>query len=67
MIEKYEQTPLVVYFLIFEKDIQWSDVGVKASNKFLQKIWNLNYQISIREDKKNDKTLVAKFNSKLYQ
>ena len=25
-----------------EKDIQWSDTGVAASNKFLQRIWNLN-------------------------
>ena len=25
-----------------EKDVQWSDTGVISSNKFLQKIWNLN-------------------------
>ncbi len=35
-----------------EKDVQWSDVGVSSANKFLQKIWNLNYQISKRVDKK---------------
>ena len=28
-----------------EKDIQWSDVGVASANKFLQKIWNLNFVI----------------------
>ena len=28
-----------------EKDIQWSDVGVASANKFLQKIWNLNFLI----------------------
>ena len=28
-----------------EKDIQWSDAGVVSSNKFLQKIWNLNQLI----------------------
>ena len=38
-----------------EKDIQWSDVGVFSSNKFLQKIWNLNQTILNRVDtKKND-------------
>ena len=35
-----------------EKDVQWSNVGVSSSNKFLQKIWNLN--ISIFNMKKND-------------
>ena len=29
-----------------EKDVQWSDTGVDSANKFLQKIWNLNYLIS---------------------
>ncbi len=39
-----------------EKDIQWSDTGVFSSNKFLQKIWNLNQTIiSRRDDKKNEK------------
>jgi len=45
-----------------EKDIQWSDVGVISSSKFLQKIWNINYQISKRQDKKSDEALEAKFN-----
>ena len=36
-----------------EKDIQWSDNGVSAANKFLQKIWNLNS--SIINDKKKKK------------
>lgn len=35
-----------------EKDVQWSNVGVSSSNKFLQKIWNLN--ISILNRKTND-------------
>ena len=39
-----------------DKDIQWSANGVEAANKFLQKIWNLNYLISTRVDKKSDKT-----------
>ena len=29
-----------------EKDVQWSDVGVVAANKFLQKVWNLNFKLS---------------------
>ena len=45
-----------------EKDVQWSDVGVASSNKFLQKIWNLNIEIISREEKKIDKKLIDKFN-----
>ena len=32
-----------------EKDIQWTDNGVVSANKFLQKIWNLNFIISSRK------------------
>ena len=28
-----------------EKDVQWSDEGIKASYKFIQKIWNLNFLV----------------------
>ena len=48
-----------------EKDVQWSDSGVVSANKFLQKIWNLNYSISIRENKKSDKSKEIKFNSEI--
>ena len=34
-----------------EKDVQWSDVGVIAANKFLQKVWNLNNSIFKRPEK----------------
>ncbi len=44
-----------------EKDVQWSDTGVVSANKFLQKIWNLNYSLSIRKDKKSNKELEKKF------
>ncbi len=37
-----------------EKDIQWSDTGVFSSNKFLQKIWNLNQTILKRTNTKKD-------------
>ena len=29
-----------------EKDIQWSDEGIKSSYKFVQKLWNLNKKIN---------------------
>ncbi len=44
-----------------EKDIQWSDTGVAAANKFLQKIWNLNYLVSIRKEVQSDKKLEENF------
>ena len=44
-----------------EKDIQWSDTGVSSSNKFLQKIWNLNVQIISRKKAECDSKIVKKF------
>ena len=44
-----------------EKDVQWSDTGVVSANKFLQKIWNLNYLVSIRKDRKSNKEFEKKF------
>ena len=44
-----------------EKDVQWSDTGVSSANKFLQKLWNLNHQISTRKDKKTKQDLDKKF------
>ncbi len=46
-----------------EKDIQWSDQGVNASYKFLQKIINLNNQILNRADKKNNDEVLKKLES----
>ena len=50
-----------------EKDVQWSDSGVASSNKFLQKIWDLNYSIFIRKemkiDKKSEKDFILTINS----
>ena len=45
-----------------EKDIQWSDVGVTAAYKFLQRIWDLNYLISIRKEKDISLSDDGKFN-----
>ena len=48
-----------------EKDVQWSDTGVLSANKFLQKIWNLNHQISIRKDLKKNEKLDKEFELKI--
>ena len=48
-----------------EKDVQWSDTGVVSANKFLQKVWNLNYLISKREEKDIDKKVEVNFISKI--
>ncbi len=45
-----------------EKDVQWSDSGVVSSNKFLQKIWNLNKIICDRKEKKADIKITESFN-----
>ena len=42
-----------------EKDIQWSDTGISASYKFLQKLWSLNEKII------NNKTKFSKFDNEL--
>ena len=44
-----------------EKDVQWSIVGVAAANKFLQKIWDLNFTIINSSNKSSDKELEKKF------
>ena len=60
MIKKYG-ADAVRWFILSdsppEKDIQWSDTGVASSNKFLQKIWNLNFSIINRKKKKINKKL----------
>ncbi len=47
-----------------DKDVQWSNQGVNASYKFLQKIWNLNSSILNRSDVKTIKALEEEFNDK---
>ena len=46
-----------------DKDIQWSNQGVNASYKFLQKIWNLNIIILDRKEKKTSKLLEEQLKS----
>ena len=45
-----------------EKDVQWSDSGVASSNKFLQKIWNLNLVILNRNEQTEVLDTMKKFN-----
>ncbi|MDA9624424.1 leucine--tRNA ligase, partial [Pelagibacteraceae bacterium] len=48
-----------------EKDVQWSNQGVNAAFKFLQKIWNLNSLIISRNDQKGDKLEEEKLNQEV--
>ena len=54
-----------------EKDIQWSNVGVAAANKFLQRVWNLIYSVSKKNketsDKVQEKEFVKKINTFMYK
>ncbi len=53
-----------------EKDIQWSDTGVASANKFLQRIWDLNYSIKNKtesSDQKSDKDFTLKINDFVYK
>ena len=45
--------------------MQWSDVGVAAANKFLQKIWNLNFNISNKKHDTSDKIAEKNFNDEV--
>jgi len=48
-----------------DKDVQWSDTGVAASNKYLQKIWNLNLQVTSRKETKINSDITKKFSSEI--
>ncbi len=48
-----------------DKDIQWSDTGVISSNKFLQKIWNLNQMILNKKESKAEKKDEENFITKI--
>ena len=47
-----------------EKDIQWSNTGVASANKFLQKIWDLNFSFGNRENRENDGSIDNSFANK---
>ncbi len=50
-----------------EKDIQWSDQGMIASYKFIQKLWGLHEKIvlAINKNIKGDKYEIAKYTNQL--
>jgi len=50
-----------------EKDVQWSEEGIVASYKFIQKLWNLNSKVleEMNKNHPNDKDLeLTKFTNK---
>ncbi len=48
-----------------EKDIQWSDTGVASANKFLQKLWNLNFSVLNRKKTIGKTSLDSEFTKKV--
>ena len=50
-----------------EKDIQWSDQGIIASYKFIQKIWNLHSKIKQILNKKNSTNIDEKVNIQILE
>jgi leucyl-tRNA synthetase len=51
-----------------EKDVQWSDQGMIASFKFVQKLWSLNSRVLEKiknNDKENDNERLIKFTNQL--
>ena len=47
-----------------EKDIQWSEQGIIASFKFIQKLWMLHEKTKLYLDKNNKKNTISKFINK---
>ena len=50
-----------------EKDIQWSNQGVTASYKFLQKIWSLNSKVMERKNPEISKEIEEKIESQFHK
>ena len=54
-----------------DRDIQWSNEGVAAAHKFVQRIWLLNEKVLNREDRnsseKGEKEFISKVNKYLYK
>ena len=52
-----------------EKDVQWSNQGVNAAYKFLQKLYNLTHVVLNRKDNKNikKKEFDIKFNNHIFK
>ena len=44
-----------------DKDILWSDRGINAAYKFLQKVWNLNSQINLLSERKGNLDIEKKY------
>ena len=48
-----------------DRDIQWSNEGVAAAHKFVQRVWLLNENVNNREDFESSKEIELQFLSKL--
>ena len=68
MIQQYGADP-VRWFILSdsppEKDIQWSDSGVSSANKFLQRLWSLNFKILNRKEPKFNNSVNEKFSKEI--
>ena len=68
MIQQYGADP-VRWFILSdsppEKDIQWSDSGVSSANKFLQRLWGLNFKILNRKEPKFNNSVNEKFKKEI--
>ena len=56
MIENYGADSVRFFILSDsppEKDVQWSEQGMQASYKFIQKFWNLNSELTKKLNLKN--------------
>ena len=70
MIKKYGADAIRWFILSDsppEKDVQWSDIGVASANKFLQKLWNLNYMVINKKEvaNKQDLAIEKEFSAKV--
>ena len=70
MIENYGADSVRFFILSDsppEKDVQWSEQGMQASYKFIQKFWNLNFELTEKIHSKNAPPLVdEKINEEIY-
>jgi len=70
IIEKYGADSVRFFILSDsppERDIQWSEDGIKSAYKFVQKLWDLNNQIIIisKSNRKNFNEEIEKFTNQI--
>ena len=72
MIEKFGADSVRLFILSDsppEKDVQWSEQGMVASYKFIQKLWTLHQRIiekiNVSENKNNEADVITEFTNQL--